>query len=101
LENHGFRVIDLGKNVPAADFIRTAQEEKAEIIALSALMTTTAPGMAEVITAVHQAGLPGKVLVGGAVVTPEFAKQIGADGYGKDAVEAVRIAESWLQEVQK
>lgn len=98
LENHGFRVIDLGKNVTATDFVSTAKKEKAQVIALSALMTTTAPGMAQVIADVRQAGLVVKVLVGGAVVTPEYATQIGADGYGKDAVEAVKVVQSWLQE---
>lgn len=98
LENHGFRVIDLGKNVTATDFVYTAKQEKAQVIALSALMTTTAPGMAQVISEVHRAGLAVKVLVGGAVVTPDYAKQIGADGYGKDAVEAVKVVQAWLQE---
>jgi len=98
LENHGFRVIDLGKNVAPELFVSTAQREKAQIIALSALMTTTAPGMAQVIKQVRQAGLACKILVGGAVVTPDYARQIGADGYGKDAVEAVRVALSLLKE---
>lgn len=98
LENHGFRVIDLGKNVQTSDFIDTAKNEQADVIALSALMTTTAPGMAQVIQAVQEAGLKSKVIVGGAVVTADFAKEIGADGYGKDAVEAVKVVQNWLEE---
>lgn len=98
LENHGLRVVDLGKNVLAEDFVRAAQKEEAEVIALSALMTTTAPGMAQVIKAVQQANLKCKVIVGGAVVTADFAKQIGADGYGKDAVAAVKLVQKWLRE---
>ncbi|MDD2553206.1 MAG: homocysteine S-methyltransferase family protein, partial [Desulfotomaculaceae bacterium] len=91
LENHGFRVIDLGKSVPAEAFLEAARREKAGVVALSALMTTTMVEMPQVIKLLKQE-LPGvKVIVGGAVVTAEYAQEIGADGYGADAVEAVKI----------
>lgn len=91
LENHGFRVIDLGKSVPAGAFLEAARREKADVVALSALMTTTMVEMPQVIELLRQE-LPGvKVIVGGAVVTAEYAREIGADGYGADAVEAVKI----------
>lgn len=98
LENHGYKVIDLGKNVPSSSFIQTARQEKAEIIGLSALMTTTMVEMETVIKEAHQAKLPVKILVGGAVVTSDYARQIGADGYGKDAVEAIKVVEKLLQQ---
>ena len=96
LENHGYKIIDLGKNVPTSNFINTAKKEKAQIIGLSALMTTTMIEMEKVIREVKKEKLPVKVLVGGAVVTKDYAHQIGADGYGKDAVETVKIVEKLL-----
>lgn len=96
LENHGYRVIDLGKNVPAEAFVEVALREKAQIVGLSALMTTTMVEMEPTIRALKAADARIKVIVGGAVVTPEFARQIQADGYGKDAVEAVRLADAFL-----
>jgi 5-methyltetrahydrofolate--homocysteine methyltransferase len=91
LENHGFRVLDLGKSVPAQAFLEAARREKADVVALSALMTTTMVEMPRVIELLRQE-LPGvKVIVGGAVVTAEYAREIGADGYGADAVEAVQV----------
>lgn len=92
LENRGFRVVDLGRDVPAARIVEAARQERAELVGLSALMTTTMTGMGRVIEALKAAGVPAKVMVGGAVVTEEFARQIGADGYGRDAVAAVRLA---------
>lgn len=96
LENHGYKVIDLGKNVPAEAFLEAAQKEKAQIVGLSALMTTTMVEMEKIIVEIKKAKLPVKVMVGGAVVTAEYARQIGADGYGKDAVEAVKVVRSLL-----
>lgn len=91
LENHGFRVLDLGKSVPAQAFLEAARREKADVVGLSALMTTTMVEMPRVIELLRQE-LPGvKVIVGGAVVTAEYAREIGADGYGADAVEAVQL----------
>lgn len=97
LENHGFRVIDLGKNVSAEDFIKTAVKEKAAVVGLSALMTTTMVEMKPVIELIKKNDSRIKVIVGGAVVTPEYAREIGADGYGKDAVEAVKLVQNLLE----
>ncbi|HHY06759.1 MAG TPA: dihydropteroate synthase [Clostridia bacterium] len=96
LENHGYKIIDLGKNVPTSSFIQTAKKEKAQIIGLSALMTTTMVEMEKVIQEVKKEKLTVKVLVGGAVVTADYARQIGADGYGKDAGETIKVVEKLL-----
>jgi 5-methyltetrahydrofolate--homocysteine methyltransferase len=96
LENHGYRVVDLGKNVPAEAFIAAAKQEAAQIIGLSALMTTTMVEMEKIIAAIKKEQLPVFTMVGGAVVTADYAKQIGADAYGKDAVKAVKIVQSLL-----
>ena len=93
---YGFKVIDLGKDVPAEKIIETAKENNADIIALSALMTTTMQRMREVIANAKQEGLPSKVMIGGAVITQEYADEIGAEGYSKDAAEAVRLAQRLL-----
>ncbi len=92
LKNYGFRVIDLGKDVPAPEIIRVAKENNAQIIALSALMTTTMQRMREVVELAKQAQLPSKVMIGGAVITQEYAEEIGADGYSADAADAVKLA---------
>ncbi len=89
LENFGFEVIDLGKNVPSRRIIEVAKEKKPNIIALSALMTTTMVKMKEVIELLRKQGMEIKVAVGGAAVTEEFARKIGADIYARDAVAAV------------
>ena len=92
LKNYGFKVIDLGKDVPKERIIEAAKEHNAQIIALSALMTTTMQRMREVIAAVRENELPAKVMIGGAVITQEYADEIGADGYSKDAADAVKLA---------
>jgi 5-methyltetrahydrofolate--homocysteine methyltransferase len=92
LENYGFTVIDLGKDVPADSVIETAKREKPGIIGLSALMTTTVANMEKTIRQIREAGLPVKIMVGGAVLTSEYAERIGADYYGKDAMASVGIA---------
>ncbi|MCR5774087.1 MAG: homocysteine S-methyltransferase family protein [Lachnospiraceae bacterium] len=92
LKNYGFRVIDLGKNVPKETIIETAVREKADIIGLSALMTTTMNEMRNVVNYGKEQGYRGKFMVGGAVVTEEYCKEIGADGYSADASEAVKVA---------
>jgi corrinoid protein of di/trimethylamine methyltransferase len=94
LRGVGFDVVDLGINVPAGDFLRKVAEEKPHILGLSALLTTTMPQMKKVIEGLVQAGLREgvKVMVGGAPVSPTFARQIGADGYAADAGEAVEVA---------
>ncbi len=92
LKNYGFRVVDLGKDVSKEKIIQAAKEHNAQIIALSALMTTTMQRMREVIAAVRENKLSAKVMIGGAVITQEYADEIGADGYSKDAAEAVKLA---------
>jgi len=92
----GIEVFDLGVNVPPARFVAAAQEHDAHLIGVSALLTTTMPNMRAVVEAVRAAGLRTKVLIGGAPVTPEFAVQIGADGYAPDAGSAVDLARGLL-----
>jgi len=92
LRNYGFNVVDMGKNVLARDIVDTAKKHKANVIGLSALMTTTMVKMEETISLVKKQGLTCRVMVGGAVVTPVFAEKIKADGFAKDAVSAVRMA---------
>ncbi|MBQ9779776.1 MAG: homocysteine S-methyltransferase family protein [Clostridia bacterium] len=94
LENYGHNVIDLGRDVPPEVILDKVLETKAPIAALSALMTTTVPAMAETISLIHGKAPFCKVLVGGAVLNPEYAASIGADAYGKDAMESVRYAEA-------
>lgn len=94
LKNHGFKVIDLGKDVSREQIVDTAVKNNASIIGLSALMTTTMKEMKNVIDYAKQCGCDSKIMVGGAVITPEFAKEIGADGYSKDAQQAVEVAKS-------
>lgn len=98
LKNYGFHVIDLGKDVPSEEIIETAKKEDADIIALSALMTTTMLEMKEVVRLKKEAGLRAKVMIGGAVITQSYCEEIGADGYSKDAKEAVVIAKRLVQE---
>lgn len=94
LKNHGFKVIDLGKDVSREQIVDTAVKNNASIIGLSALMTTTMKEMKNVIDYAKECGCDSKIMVGGAVITPEFAKEIGADGYSKDAQQAVEVAKS-------
>ncbi len=90
LDNYGYNVVDLGKDVSPETVVQRAIEEKAEIVALSALMTTTLPAMEQTIKLVKEKIPHCKTIVGGAVLTPEYAEKIGADAYAKDATEAVR-----------
>lgn len=94
LESAGFRILDLGVDVAPERIVRTVQEQQANIVAMSALLTTTMVNMKGVVQALVDAGLRDKVkiLVGGAPVTEAWAKSIGADGYGKDAPAAVELA---------
>lgn len=98
LSAEGFDVTDLGINVPPDKFIDMAIKKKADIIALSALLSTTIREQARVIQALEEKGVRNNfsVLIGGGAVTPQFAKDIGADGYGADAVDAVRWVKSKL-----
>ena len=90
----GFRVFDVGANVPADGFIKAIKDNEADILALSALLTTTAPQQGKVIEALTEAGIRDrvKIMVGGGAITPEFGEQIGADGYGGTAPGAVKLA---------
>lgn len=92
LENYGFTVIDLGRDVPKETVVETAIREDVHLIGLSALMTTTVSSMAETITALRESGHPCKIMVGGAVLTEDYAMEIGADYYAKDAKQSADIA---------
>ncbi len=96
LETSGFEVFDLGRDIPAQQFVQKAQETEAQIIAISTLMTTTMDGMAEVIRILDEEKVRErfKVMVGGGPISQTFADKIGADGYASNAAEAVRLARS-------
>ena len=98
LKNYGFDVIDMGKDVESEAIIEKAKETGAELIALSALMTTTMTRMKEVVDLKNAEGLSVKIIIGGAVTTEDYAKEIGADGYAKDAGEAVKVAISLTEQ---
>jgi 5-methyltetrahydrofolate--homocysteine methyltransferase len=97
LKNYGFRVIDLGKDVPKETIIKAAKEHNAQVIALSALMTTTMQQMRHVIEYARQQQVQAKIIIGGAVITQEYADEIGADGYSKDAADAVKLTKKILE----
>ena len=96
LENYGFEVLDLGRDVPVETVVDTVREKKVHLVGLSALMTTTLKSMEETIAALHAAKLDCKIMVGGAVLTPEYAKKIGADWYAKDAKCSADIAKEFF-----
>ena len=98
LEGAGFVVIDLGTDVPAAKIVEAVREHKPEVVALSALLTTTMGAQADAIKALEDSGVRGqvKVIVGGAPITEAFAKEIGADGYSEDASGAAEAAKSFI-----
>jgi len=97
LASNGFEVIDLGVNVPSAEFVKKADEHKPHIVAMSALMTTTMPRMKEVIEPMKRKDKKVKALVGGAPVTDTYAKEIGAEGYSGDASGAVDVAKRLMK----
>jgi methanogenic corrinoid protein MtbC1 len=99
LEANGFTVYDLGNDVPVRQFIDKAQELEADIIAASALMTTTMAHMPDIDGLLSELGIRNKfiILLGGAPVIEEWAKEVGADGYGEDAAEAVETAKRLMQ----
>ncbi len=92
LENYGFEVIDLGRDVPPENVLEAALKHKVKLVGLSALMTTTLGAMEDTVKLPHEKKVPCKIVVGGAVLTPEYAEKIGADFYAKDAKETVDIA---------
>lgn len=98
LEAAGFEVIDLGIDVPAEKFVEAVRERKPNILAMSALLTVTMTGMETVIKEIEKAGLRNKVkvIIGGAPITTDYAKKIGADAAAKDAVEGVRLCKTWM-----
>ena len=96
LENYGFDVIDLGRDVPIETVVNTVREKDVHLVGLSALMTTTLKSMEETIAALHEAKLDCKIVVGGAVLTPEYAEKIGADWYAKDAKQTADIAKEFF-----
>ena len=98
LKNYGYTVIDLGKDIPAEEIVDTAMREDAAVIGLSALMTTTMMRMEDVVKLCREKGCRSKVIIGGACITESFAKEIGADGYSKDAAECVKLVERLLNE---
>jgi len=96
LKNYGYRVLDLGKDVPADVIVDTALQEGAACIGLSALMTTTMMRMQDVVNLAKEKGCQAKIFIGGACITPSFAEEIGADAYAEDAADAVRVVERIL-----
>lgn len=102
LESEGFRVIDLGIDVPNDTFVRAVREQRPDILSMSALLTTTRPAMGEVIRDLVTAGLRDKirVIVGGHAVNEHFAQSIGADGYGSDCIDGLRKCRQFMAEKQ-
>jgi 5-methyltetrahydrofolate--homocysteine methyltransferase len=92
LENYGFDIVDLGRDVPPADIVRVIREQGIRLCGLSALMTTTVDSMKQTIAAVRNAGLDCAFMVGGAVMSPDYAELVGAQYYARDAMESAAIA---------
>lgn len=99
LEGAGFEVVDLGNDISPEEFVDAAVREEADVIGLSALLTTTMPVMGRVVELVKERGLDGQVgvMVGGAPVTEEFSRQIGADAYGVDSSQAVEVVKELVR----
>lgn len=97
LKGSGFEVIDLGTNVSKEAFIDAIRSNNAQLVGLSALLTTTMPAMTQTVAAIKEAGLPVKVMVGGAPITQKFADEISADGFSSDAASAVDLARTLTQ----
>ena len=97
MENYGFEVIDLGKDVSPEAVVSAVKEHHAFLVGLSALMTTTVPAMEKTVSLIRREAPWCKVVVGGAVLTEEYARKIGADRYGKDAMECVRYAQELVK----
>lgn len=98
LDTGGYEVIDLGRDIAPEDFVTEAINHKADIIGIATLMTTTMPGMQEVVEILREKGIRDqyKVMIGGGPISPGFAKKIGADGYARNAAEAVRVADGLI-----
>ena len=96
LKNYGYNVIDLGKDVAAETIVNTALEQHAQIIGLSALMTTTMMRMKDVVELAKEKGCTSRIIIGGACITESFAQEIGADGYSADAASCVKLVQKLL-----
>ena len=96
MEGAGFDVVDMGVDVDSETFVKTAAEKNADVIALSALLTTTMPSMESTVKAVKEAGMTTRTIIGGAPVTQAFSDQIGADGYSADAPGAVKLVKQLM-----
>ncbi|HUW20703.1 MAG TPA: corrinoid protein [Sedimentisphaerales bacterium] len=96
MKGAGFQVTDIGIDVPAEKFVEQARASKAQLVGMSALLTTTMPAMEKTLKAMREAGVTARILVGGAPVTQAYADKIGADGYAPDAASAVDLAKSLL-----
>ena len=96
LENYGYQVIDLGRDVPVNTVVETVLRERVSLVGLSALMTTTVSSMRKTIEALRKSGHPCKIFVGGAVLTESYAMEIGADYYARDAKASADIAKEVL-----
>jgi len=101
LEAAGYRVIDLGKDVPLENFIQAAVEHDADIVAMSALLTTTMGGMKKVIEELRERGSKAKIVIGGAPVTEDVAEQYDADGYAPDASDALKLVGKLIEELKR
>ena len=99
LENYGFEVIDLGRDVPVETVVNTVREKDVHLVGLSALMTTTMMRMKDVVELAKERGCNSKIIVGGAAITQSFADEIGADGYSPDAADCVKLVERLLEEM--
>ena len=94
MENYGYQILDLGRDVPPEAVVKCALEQDVHLVGLSALMTTTLGAMADTISLLRDSGYTGKIMVGGAVLTPDYAASIGADFYCRDAKASVDAARS-------
>jgi 5-methyltetrahydrofolate--homocysteine methyltransferase len=101
LKSRGYKVVDMGKDMPAERILEVAETEKADIVGLSALMTTTVERMGEVVSLGKERGIPCRFILGGAAVSALFAEKVGADGFALDAVEAARLVDRLMGEKRK
>jgi 5-methyltetrahydrofolate--homocysteine methyltransferase len=101
VEASGFEVHDLGVDVAANRFLAKTKEVAADVVAVSALLSTTFPHMREVVDVIRKAELHSRIIVGGAPLNVETAKSLGADGYGRDAVEGANICKQWAAEKKR
>jgi len=101
LEAAGFHIVDLGKDVPLEEFIQAAIKYNADIVAMSALLTTTMGGMKKVIEELRKRGCNAKIVLGGAPITEGVAEEYGADGYAPDAADALRLIKNLIEEIKR